>query len=205
MKSLQFLLIGVVALTISAAASAEVLFDNFGPGDTYQYGYGMTLSDGSPVGTDYDQGSGFDIVGGNYYLDSIEAAIGFVTGQNIMNLTLYDDAGGVPGTPLEHVQVVGMMGNFGSVNPPVRFDFSGTTLLLEGALYWAIASTEDNSWSAWCFNDQGDVGPNAFRQDMGAWSSSVGDRAAFRVLGTIPGPGALALLALGGLVSRRRR
>ena len=202
MKGLQLLLVGAVALTLSAAASAEVLFDNFGPGDSYNTSSGMTLG----ASGNWQQGNGFLIVGGSYYLDSIEAAIGFVNGQNDVTLMLYDDAGGLPGTPLEHIQLVGQMGGFGQNNPPLVFDFSGATLLQEGAMYYAVASVPVGSWSAWNFNNQGDVGPRAQRQgDGGTWNVIQDNRAAMRVNGTIPGPGALALLALAGLASRRRR
>ena len=195
----------VLSLAIAATASADVLFNNFGAGDSYNTGSGWTISDGSPINTDWDQGDAFTVSGGNYFLDSIEAAIGLVLGQNRVFIDIYDDAGGQPGSVLESVTIEDQMGPFGSFNAPIVGNFSGSTLLMDGMTYWAIASSDSNSWLAWNQNDQGDIGPHASSPDGAPWNVGPNTRGAFRINGTLPAPGALALLGLAGLAGTRRR
>ncbi len=204
----------VAALAMTTAASADVVFNNFGPGDTYTTGQGWTISDGAPINTDNDQGDAFTVTGGNFLLTSIEIALGYVTGTNRAFISLYNDDDGMPGAILETATVENM-GPFGNQNDPEVALFTGTTALLEGEQYWVIASSDNNSWLAWNLNSIGDTGPHAFRANGGPWNISdgapfegppgaAGTRGAFRVNG-VPGPGAIALLGLAGLCGRRRR
>ncbi len=204
-RSIMFGTAIAAAMALTSVSTADVIFNNFGAGDTYQIGTGWTLSDGAPIGVDNDQGDAFTVSGGNFFLDQIDVAIGLVTGTNRIFLDLYDDAGGQPGSVLESAVIDGQMGQFGQNNPPIVAVFSGTTLLADGVQYWVIASTDSNTWAAWNWNSIGDVGPHAFRQNMGAWATGNNTRGAFRVIGTLPAPGALALFGLAGLGARRRR
>ena len=196
------------ACALAAASSADILYDNFGPGDTYTTNVGWTISDGDPIGTDNDQGDPITLnaLGADFFLDSVTAPIQYVTGVNRIDLTVYDDNGGEPGTPLETASL-GDLPGFGSGDPPTTWVFSGTTVLQSGETYWFIASSDKNgSWLAWALNSTGDVGPHAFRADGGPWQISDNTRGAFRVEGTVvPAPAALALLGVAGLAARRRR
>lgn len=196
---------GALALC-AGTASADVLFNNFGQGDSYTVGSGATISDGAPIGTDFDQGFGFTVSGGDFFLDSLEFAMGFVTGStNGVTITVYDSSGGVPGNELESV-VVSDFGSFGNANPLAVANFSGSTVLQDGMQYFFVASSFADSWLAWNNNDQGIMGTTVFRSNLGAWSVGSGTTVAARVNGTaVPAPGALALLGLAGLAARRRR
>ena len=204
-RSILFGTAVAAAMALTSVSTADVIFNNFGEGDTYQTGTGWTLSDGAPLGNDTDQGDAFTVVGGSYFLDQIDVAIGLVTGINRIFLDLYDDAGGQPGSVLDSAVIDGQMGQFGGANAPIVALFSGGTLLVEGVQYWVIASTDVDTWAAWNLNSTNDIGPHAIRQNMGAWGISDNTRGAFRVIGTLPAPGALALFGLAGLGARRRR
>ena len=206
MRKCTLIAVSAIALSLTSASLGDVLFDNFGFGDTYQTGTGWTLSEGAPVNTDWDQGDAFTIGGGDFFLDSIELAIGLVVGQNRIFIDVYTTVGGLPGGIIDSAVIDGQMGQFGNANPPIVALFSGSVTLFDGEQYFVIASTDSNTWAAWNLNNVGDVGPHAQRQNLGAWSVSNNTRGAFRVNGTlVPAPGVLALLGVAGLVARRRR
>ena len=194
-----FIVIGLLSVAMGSAQT--IVFDNM-PGDQYQTGYGKTISGiYSTVGTDWDQGSGF-MPSQSGYLTDVWVAMGHVTGPNEFELWLMDDNGGQPGNVLESWYFINQMGSFGSQNPPVHGVGNGGTWLDSSTDYWLIASSHDQTWAAWCYNIIGDQGPNAWRQNLGAWSIGAGDRAAFRI--GIPEPATIGwLLGLVALLRRR--
>jgi hypothetical protein len=195
---------GVVVLALATGASADVVFNNFGAGDAYNTGTGYTISAGAPINTDWDQGNSFVVTGDTYSLTSIEVAIGYVTGTNMVTFTLHEDNAGVPGNVLESFDFVNM-GPFGNNNAPMEGASVANPTLQEGSTYWLIASSANNSWLAWNLNSIGDTRPRAARQNLGPWGVNNDTSAVFRINGVVPAPGALALLGVGLLGVRRRR
>jgi hypothetical protein len=193
----------VIGLLVAAPASAQtIVFDNM-PGDDYNPGTGHTISGASsPVGSDFDQGDQFmPSASGN--LSDVWVAMGHVTGLNEFELWLTDDAGGTPGTTLwSSGAIKDLMGPFGSLNPPVHISVDGGPMLTAGSSYWLLASVADDTWAAWNWNNIGDEGLHASRQNMGGWGVGDGTRGAFRI--AVPEPTTLMLL-LGGLPLIRRR
>lgn len=192
-------------IALPAAVSADILYDNFGPGDTYSNG-GYLIG-----GTDAQEfGPSFAIGGGDFFLDTVVAAVGHSFGVNQVTLSLYDSSGGLPGNVLE-TSVLGGLPDFGSGDPPSTFNFSGLTVLENGETYFLIASSvnDGNASLTWNFNSTDDIGRASVRQNAGAWSAGPFVMPAFRVNGiAVPEPGALALLsiaAIGHLISERRR
>src|SRR5262249_55752285 len=103
-KSWSCTLVTLCLLALIGPAHAQVLFDNFGPGDTYQTNIGWTISSaGSIVGASA-QGEQF-IPSLTASLDSIDIAMGLVVGQNHFDLDLLDDAAGFPGGLIESFSV----------------------------------------------------------------------------------------------------
>ena len=96
---MRIFLLGPAALLCSiclfpVAANAQTVFDNFGPGNTFQTSIGWTESGPtSSVGT-ASQGEGFT-PSSTGLLSSIDIALGHVSGTNDAHLFLAD---GVPGT-----------------------------------------------------------------------------------------------------------
>lgn len=182
----------------SANAAPTVLFDTFGPGDTYNTGIGWTIG---VSGLDFDQGDQF-VIGAAvpYSLDQIELAMGLVSGTNQLDVWLMSDAAGQPGAIIEAFSFSGAMGSFGSANPPLAANSVLRPILYPGTPYWLIASAPAaDTWAAWNQNSIGATGIHADKQGIGSWSVSPGTTlGAFRVSGNvIPAPGAIVLGSIG--------
>src|SRR5258708_599364 len=99
----RFLLVAVplaCCLCTAPAVQAQVIFDNFGPGNTFQAGMGWTKAAPPSTRGAFSQGEGFPpAINGN--LSTIEIAIGHVNGTNDLHLFLSDGTTGTPGTTLE--------------------------------------------------------------------------------------------------------
>lgn len=187
MKKLLVFLWALILVLSAVPARAVVIYDNFDLGDTYNQNVGLTLSTGSPVGVDWDQGNAFalDSFGMDYYLDTIDLAVGLVSGLNELDVWLMTDSAGEPGTIIESFHFSDVMGSFGALNPPLTANSLLNPLLEADEQYWLIASvTGPDTWAAWNYNSTDDVGLIASRADLGTWEIHEGTNGAFRVTGT---------------------
>ena len=193
----KVLLLGTL-LALASLAGADTLVDTM-PGDNYDTGYGATIMQ-NYSGYDWSQGNAFTVSGNDYYLDRVSAALSWVDGVNKIDLQIWDDNGGLPGSILESWTFTNQMGSFGNNNPPLVGVSTLSPVLYAGETYYVIAYAPTGpQWSAFNMNDFGYRLPRAVSQDdQASWSVSDGDAAAFRVEGTIvPEPG---LISLGGLL-----
>jgi hypothetical protein len=193
------LLGGVLALLLlSGTAKADIIFNTFGPGDTYDRSTGWTV--GFP-GTYQDIGQAFTPAGNTYTLERLVLALGWVTGTNAVDVSLMTAVGGLPGSVLETWHVTNLP-SFGT-GGPITVDSVLHPFLEQGTQYFVVSSVPlgESTWAGWNWNIAGTTGPLAFRQNGGPWSAFTDVQAALRAEGSpIPEPGTLGLLALGMVV-----
>lgn len=202
------------ALAVFAGhASADVLFDNFGPGDTYALDIGATLAYGGPLGGEtHEAAVAFTVTGGNYYLDSAEFAVLHNWGPDLVYANIHSDLESAPGTIIAGTTATGVTQPF-EWAPPMVATFDDNILLEDGETYWlALRTEETDALLSWAHNVTDDFGLRAWRINEGPWNTAFGEpgtdsqRGVFRINATpIPAPGAIMLLACGALAMRRRR
>jgi hypothetical protein len=202
-------------LCFSAAQGAPVvLFNTFGPGDTYQNG-GDGLGTVSP-GHDHDLADQFQFSGAaSYRLAAIELGATLWEGANILDVWLMSDVAGLPGTIIESFALTGAMGPFGVISPPVVATSVLHPLLVPNTPYWVALSAPTGTHFVWNFELNAEFWvPLAGRSNEEPWWGGTGPDGyrgtanAFRVTGTldttaivIPAPGAILLAGIGaGLV-----
>lgn len=209
--------IGLAACLAAGPASAQtVVFDNFGPRNTYQPNLGWAITgptNGNPQFTHGDQFT----PGVTGTLTNIDIALELVMGPNHVDLLLTDDASGLPGTVLERFSVDDPMAPFGTGNAPITVNSVLHPVLAEGTPYWLVASAADDTWVSWNQDSIQEEGTHAVSRQGGPFTVGTKTQGAFRVTLTpaggpaaVPEPSALALLlgcGLGSalLVVRRRR
>ncbi len=175
-----------IGAKVASVGISNVIFNNFGPGDTYYINSGLTVSTGQPINSDVDSATAFAPAGGDYILTKIELAVGLQAGPNELDVWLMSDDGGKPGGIIETFHFSGAMGPFGTFNPPLAADSVLKPILGEGMQYWLVASvTGPDAWAGWNFNSIGDNGTLAQRFNMGPWNVHTGRRPVCRISGML--------------------
>ena len=195
-----------------SVASADVLYSNFGDGDTYLLDRGWTLSYGGPLGGEVnEQAVAFTVTGGDYYFNTAEFAVLLNWGPDIVYMGLHADENGNVGAEIETTTASGVTDPFVWA-PPMVATFSGSTVLEDGMTYWLTMRTaEEDALSSWAFNAIDDFGLRAWQTNGGGWNPTFGQpgtdsqRGVFRINGTaVPAPGTILLVAGLGFAGRRR-
>ncbi len=203
----------ILLAILSVPASADVLYSNFGPSDTYDLEFGWTLSYGGPLAGDaFEDAVAFTVTGGDYYFDSADVAVNHFWGPDLVHFNLHADDGGVPGTVLDSTSASGVIAS-GTQSSPMTANFGSDIILQNGQTYWlALRTAEEDAWLSWAFNVVDDFGLRAWQVNNGPWNPVMGspgtdsERGVFRINATpVPAPGVLALLAIAGITRRPRR
>ncbi len=202
----------LLALAATVAHAQTVLFDNYGPGDTYRTDMGMTLGEGGPVGgPKHEAAVPFTVTGGDFYFNTAEFSVILNWGEDIVFVDLRADDNGAPGQILQSTTASGVADPF-ELAPPMIADFGGSTILEDGATYWiAMSAQGPDALLSWAHALE-DWGHRAWRLDGGDWQTGFGtpglddQRGVLRITGTlVPTPGAAAVFAMAALAGAARR
>lgn len=199
-------------------AGGTLIYSDMGnPGSySYQCCIGYTTSGSSSVIGETITGASAFTSPGNFSVGEIDVGIGYVTGDNAANFSVWTDVGNIPGTQIGNAFQVTGLPNFGSSSTQVVsvMGISGINLTA-GDTYFLVVSSganpANNTWDAWNFAN---TATGLFDQSTnGVWAqfpgSSLGAFALLSGSGTgTPEPGTLmllgtGLLGLGGMVRRR--
>ncbi len=189
MKAIAVL--SVCSLVTLAAARCEaspiVLYDNFGPSQSYNTtnAYSVTGADFPRLGL--TEGAVAFTPASNVTFSSVQLPVANVEGTNSLMIGLYADAGGQPSaTPLESFTFTGLTTY--PASGLIEGDSVLHPLLLAGATYWIAAlPIASDTGDAWFLNSTGAVG-RSYNNGAG-WVATPTDTApALEVLGAAPAP-----------------
>lgn len=156
MKRSTSLIVALIGIALTGPARAIVIYNSFGPGDTYITYEGAEISGPGSSGGLFTSGFSFQPAT-TLSLESIQVAIGTISGSNAFSLSLQaaDGPSGMPGTVLETFQVNDQMGSFGLANPLISVTSVAHPELEAGDTYWLVAEGEGDGLAAWNSNNLG--------------------------------------------------
>lgn len=213
------------ACGVSPASAESIIFSNLGPGDSFNtsvawiFGWSQENDEDVPQSV-FWRAMQFEAQT-TATLQTITAPIQWdqaspSRGSGTMQLVLYQDRNGLPGTALETITRTGN-GGTGSPHPSlVSFESIVHPQLVAGLTYFLAAQTTGFAEGEWWGTADGNVAaPHqfGFNFDIGPWQPGVvNPGAAFRLTGDQgpapvpePGTGLLLLGGLGALLRARRR
>ncbi len=200
--------LGLLAVA-AGRARADVAFNDFGPGDSFNTNSGCTVSTNSSETHQQITSAMQFTSAASGSLTSIELAMSIISGANSFTVTLNTDSGGLPGAILESFTLTDVP-TLGTSFPPEVLTSVVQPTLTAGTNYWINISPSDlnsDTWGAWNFNSIGVTGLIA----QNGISFGVQTLSAFAVnVSAVPEPSSLALGLLGaagalGLGARRVR
>jgi len=172
MKSFKFALLTLIGSTglVVPALAQVVVFNSFGPGNTYGSGIVWGVS-GASVSGGYRGQAEFFTPAASGYLSSILLATYHVSGSGFSNFYIAQDNGnGIPGAILESfTDVLNANSGLLTLTSTVR------PLLQAGTEYWLCDEpAAANSYNAWYQNNQGYAPGFAFERSEWNWSAFWG-------------------------------
>jgi hypothetical protein len=191
-----------ITFAVVVAGSPVIVFNDFGSGDSYMPGPGITVGCGAVCWGNAGYSHAWSFVPGVTSsfasLETAAWALGFALPTTLV-LSIAADAGGVPGLPLESFSLP-----LTSTPQTLLLDSVAHPLLMAGSTYWFIAGTEDlvNQAANIGINSVGVTGPEALRLGSDPWSPTTSSAyGVFRVVGeapsAIPEPSMSLLFAAG--------
>ena len=151
----------VLTFNVSTPLGAQesvVLYNTFGPGDTYNYGEGGSVS--GPNAPNGFMSAGFTFVSSiAATLDTIQVAFGGMRATSAkteftLSVRAANGRDGGPGDILETFLVSELAGLFGYLNPLLTLHSSSRPLLEANTVYWLVATAEEDNWVGWNANNR---------------------------------------------------
>ena len=219
MKLAPMALCSVLWLSAPATLHATVIFDGFGPGDSFEIPRVVSVANddvvigGNVVAQDSDWALAFETPGQQSVFQSLEIALSFVRDANEVDIFLRESAGGLPGALIESFHLSGVLVDVGSIHALAS---TANPVLAANTRYWIEMSAGEEgtnvvSLTGWQ-SSTGNGSPRARQFDEGAWQFSGFSSYAYRVNanfdgGSVPEPTTLALMsiAMAGFGFQRRR
>ena len=200
------------ACHVASPTSADVVFNNFGPGDTYGSTDAYGLSGPQSFFGEIDAAMSFTPTGGDFLFDRADIAFLGLNQPNGVDILLAQDSGlNTPGDILETISLQDILTDPPMFTTVLTANSKRHSLLTAGHQYWLIANGVGDNFSGWVSSDTDSIGLGAYRENLGDWQTATETLRAFRIIGTaVPEPGALSLLVGASvcwqvLIVRRRR
>jgi hypothetical protein len=192
--------LGLLTLCALSARADLVVFDSFGPDNAYNCCTGATVGLGITEGDQFSPSAT-----GELSKFDIALSEGSCCFTHIVDLSLFADNGGSPGTLIESYTAL-VTTRFGTCCSVLTINSSNHPLLIAGAEYWLIASSANNLLMAWNSNS---IGAMTLHYDSSTPTGIYrGDTDAFRVDEAVPEPASGVLLmtvVLGICIASRAR
>ncbi len=189
-------ILAAALLSLAIPGHAAPIFDNFGPGNTYNTTVGWAI-----LGADIEfvETSMQFIPSETFTLAEIDAAVTHTFGTNALQLSLRSDNFGFPDQVITSWLLTGLP-DYGACCEVVSVFAASTIVLDAGTPYWIVATPgAGDAQAVWMFNTTNSIGQVAqFVADDGIGVNTT-DLGAFRVLAT-PEP-STALIAAAGLLA----
>ncbi len=198
--SRKLTLLTILALALCATASADILYSTLGPNGEYDT-QNFWFVDGSNYNNQV-MAMPFTPSSSGTMTDAVLALSNYAGGNNPIDLYLYNDNGGQPGTQLATLTQQGTIQPFSDGGSLIQFNCNGCGTVMGKTQYWLVAWEPDpNTEQLWMWDYQDGGGNFAYNQlgsVDGPWTFYNGEFGGFEIEGTAPEPGTLPLLA-GGL------